>query len=378
MRRIAGMNTKKGLRNIAAGFLNQFATLLLGVVIPRLVLVHLGSEANGLMNTINQILVYVALLEAGVGTVSMQALYEPIAKADQRRISSIIAATDHFYKRTGTGYFAIILFLSFLFPFTIETEMSRSAVMWVVFLSGMPGVINYYFQGKFKILLQAEGKTYFLTNLATIIYIFTSVSKIILLLNGFGLIALQVMYLVFNIVQVLAILVYMKRHYQWLNIKNEPDFRSISQSKNALVHQVSGLIFSNTDVLILTYFCGLKQVSVYSMYTMLFGLVATLISHVSGINFIFGQTFNSDRKRFLKSHDMYELYYMALSFSLYCVAGIFILPFLSLYTQGVQDINYVDRYLPYLFISTYLLSKGRSSSSQVINYAGNFKQTQLR
>ena len=114
------------------------------------------------------------------------------------------------------------------------------------------------------------------------------------------------------------------------------------------------------------------------LYTLLFGMIGTLISHFGGFNFILAQTFNTDREKYLKYHEVYELYNMTLTFSLYCVANIFILPFMKLYTAGVTDINYLDSVLPYLFIATYLLSKGRSSSSQVIIYAQHFKQTQGR
>ena len=372
------MSAKRGINNIITSFLSQIVTIALGIVIPRLVLVNLGSEANGLLNSINQVLVYVGLLEAGVGAASIQALYSPIAKEDQQSISKILAATDHFYRRTGTIYFAVILLLTFVFPFTLQSELPRAEIMWVILLSGLPSVINYYFQGKFKILLQAEGKNYILSNLTTIIYVLTSVSKIILLLHGFNIVALQLMYLFFNVAQMLFIMLYMRRHYKWLNLHLTPNYTAISQSKNAFIHQVSSLIFNNTDVLLLTYFCGLSVVSVYSMYTMLFGMIATLITNFGGFGFILGQTFNTDREKYLKLHDTYELFNMTLTFSLFCIANIFILPFLTLYTNGVGDISYIDKYLPYLFIATYLLSNGRNSSSLVINYAQHFKQTQWR
>lgn len=372
------MNAKKGVYNILVNILSQVITLGLGIVIPRLVLVNLGSEANGLMNSVNQILAYVALLEAGVGTASLQALYGPVASGDQDAANRILAATNYFYKRTGTLYFFVILALTFVFPLTLESSLPRSDIMWVIFLSGMPGVVNYYFQGKFRLLLQAEGKSYILTTLTTVIHVFTSISKILLLLNGFDIVALQIMYLFFNLAQMSFILVYMKRHYQWLDLKVKPDFPAISQSQNALVHQISTFVFNNTDMLVLTYFCGLSTVSVYSMYTLFFGIIATMISNFSGANFILGQTFHTDRERYIKLHDTYELYSMTLTFCLYSITNLFILPFLKLYTDGIQDISYVDKYLPYLFIATYLLSNGRSASSLAINYAGHFRQTQWR
>ena len=186
------------------------------------------------------------------------------------------------------------------------------------------------------------------------------------------------MYMIFNLIQVAAIISYIKKRYGWIDLRVKPNFEAISQSKNVLVHQVSTLIFTNTDTLILTYCCGLKMVSVYGMYTLLFGMISTAIGNFGGANFILGQTYDTDRPRFLRLLDVYEIFNMVLTFSLFCIANMFILPFIELYTSGVTDISYVDNYLPYLFIATYLLSNGRNSSLQVINYAGHFRLTQWR
>lgn len=371
-------NSKKGIANIITSFLGQIITLALGIIIPRLVLVNLGSESNGLMTSINTVLTYVALLEAGVGTASLMALYTPVALDDKQRINSILAATDSFYKRSGRWYFIAVVMMTVVFPLSIESTLPTWQIMAVTFLSGMPGVISYYFQGKYQILLRAEGKNYVLTNLNTIIHTATSIAKIVLLVSGCDIVMLQCMYMVFNLIQVIFIMLYMKKHYGWIDLHVKPDFEAIAQSKNVLVHQVSGLVFSNTDTLILTYCCGLKMVSVYSMYTTLFGIISTTIGNFSGINFIMGQSYNTDRQRFLRLLDTYEIFNMTLTFSLFCIANIFILPFMQLYTSGVSDISYIDKYLPYLFIAVQLLSNGRNSSSYVINYAGHFQQTQGR
>ena len=72
--------------------------------------------------------------------------------------------------------------------------------------------------------------------------------------------------------------------------------RAISQKNNALIHQFSNLIFNNTDVLILTVVCGLKVASVYSMYTLFFNMINTMLSTASsGVVFTLGQRFNVDR-----------------------------------------------------------------------------------
>ena len=51
------LNSTKGFRNIASNMFAQVVTILLGIVIPRLMLVNLGSEANGLFTSIGNVLV---------------------------------------------------------------------------------------------------------------------------------------------------------------------------------------------------------------------------------------------------------------------------------------------------------------------------------
>ena len=97
-----------------------------------------------------------------------------------------------------------------------------------------------------------------------------------------------------------------------------PDYKALSQSKFVIIHQISGLIFNNTDVLILTYFCGLKVVSVYSLYSLIFSCVSNVIDTLcSSVEFILGQAFNSDKEYFMKLQETYETYYLGISLDFY-------------------------------------------------------------
>lgn len=372
------MRARRGAYNIIFATISQIVTIALSITIPRLVLVSYGSEVNGLLSSVSQALVYLALLEAGVGAATIQALYGPVSLDNREKISAIMAATDRFYKKTGLWYVICVAAFSIVFSLVVKTNLSLWIVIPVILMSGLSGAVSYFFQGKYQLLLLAEGKRYILTNTALIINICISICKIILLLSGFNVVAVQAAYLIWNLVQTLYIVLYIKRRYKWLDLSVKPDYDAISQKNSAFIHQISTLVFSNTDVVILTVVCGLSTVSVYTMYALLFGMIGTLIYNVTGVQFALGQTFNADRGSYLKIHDAYEILSMGLTFSMFCVARIFILPFMKLYTAGVTDIIYIDQYLPYLFVAAALLSNGRTTSSMVINYAGHFKQTVTR
>jgi len=218
-----------------------------------------------------------------------------------------------------------------------------------------------------------------LTNIGSTYSIVVSVCQIALLLLGFGIVEIQGMYFFFSLVQMGVIVLCVRRWYCWLDLKAEPDFEAISQKNYVLLHQITGMIFNNTDVLLLTAFTSLKTVSVYSMYSTFYTMIRTVINTFSfSYSYALGQVFHADKERFAKLHDVYEVYNMCLTFSLMCILQLMILPFMKIYTAGVSDVNYIDPWIPVLFTSINLLSSGRASSGLVIDFSQHFEQTKGR
>ena len=98
----------------------------------------------------------------------------------------------------------------------------------------------------------------------------------------------------------------------------------------------------------------------------------------SSVEFILGQAFNSDRHKFIKLQETYETYYLGISFAFFTITLIMLPSFMAIYAGGITDANYLDPYLPYLFVGLNVLMYARRTSSQIINFAGHFKQTQWR
>lgn len=367
---------KRGFYNIFWGLVGQFITICLGIVVPRLVLVSFGSEVNGLLNSISQVFAYFTLIEAGVGQTTLQALYKPTAEKDKDGVNAILSATSRYYKKIAIAYFVCVLLFAGIYPCTIQSELPFSWVFLIICLNGMGSVINFWIQGKYILFLNSIGKSYINGILNTIVNVLTSVSKIILLLNGCDVLRLQIVYFAISILRMAYIYIYIKIKYSWIDVNVKPNYAALSQRNSVLIHQISYLIFSNTDVILITYCLGLKYVSVYSMYLMLFSMLNNICTQVyTGFSFRLGQLYNTAKEYYIKIHDVFEVYYLALVFFVYSMALCFILPFLKLYTAGVNDINYIDFKLAILFFIMNLLSNGRNSSIMVINFAGHFKNT---
>ena len=301
---------RNSINNLVWGIIGNLITSIVAIVIPRLFIVNYGSEINGLLASIRQIYVYLALLEIGVGDASVVALYGPIARQDHKSVNEILAATDFYYKKIGIIYAISIVVLGLGYPLLLNTSVPYWVCFWVIVLQGSGSVISYLVQGKYNMLLRVDNRNYVTTNLGTVTSVLTDASRIFLLLQGRSIIAVQTTYLIFNLIKMLFISGYIKKNYAWLNLKVKPNFQAISQKSAVFVHQISALVFSNTDVLILTFVCGLKTVSIYSMYAAIYGMVDNVVTITSNsVQAALGQIFNSDKQRFLKLQEAFETYY---------------------------------------------------------------------
>lgn len=372
------MNKKKSILNISTDIIGKLVTLIIGIVLPKLYIDSFGSEINGLLSSINNILIYVNLLEAGVGGASIQALYKAIGKNSQRDINGILAATDKFYKKTGCYFFAIVCILAFLYPVCIKSDISFFTVSALILLSAIPAAIKYFFQGKYTILLNADNRAYILNTTTMVGNILINIIKIILILLGYSVIVVQISFAFVSIFQMIIIVLYVKRRYPLLNFSVTPNVLAIDKKKYVMVHSISSTIFANIDILVLTLFTDLKVVSIYTIYNMVFSQINQIAKSVSnGMNASFGQLYYRNREEFIKQYQIFAVIYRYFALTLITITGVLILPFMKIYASSFHDANYIDQYLPILFLSSNILDAIRWPEVLATNTTGHFKDTAL-
>ena len=234
--------------NLISGFLNQFVVIAVSFILPRLYLENFGSEINGVLSTIKQIFMYLTLLEAGVGLASTQALYGPLGHNNHSATNKILSATRSYYTKTGLVYSLAVLLFAAIYSYFIPVNMNRNVLFMVIILTAAPQIFSYFIAAKYRVLLESDGRGYIITNSDTFLQIFTNVGKIVVLFLTDSLVLIHLVYALLAFLQVIYIYFYTKRNYKWLNLKEEPDFEAISQKNSALVHQISGMVFNNTDI----------------------------------------------------------------------------------------------------------------------------------
>ncbi len=153
--------------------------------------------------------------------------------------------------------------------------------------------------------------------------------------------------------------------------------KKLTQKKAFMFHEISGAIFSSTDILIISLFLDLKTASVYAIYSMAFISINSILNIInSSLSYLLGNNYHkNDKKSYMKLHDTYETVFILLVFILNTTAFIMILPFISLYTKGIEDINYSDYGMAVLFCVIQLMSNSRAISARLILIAGHASRT---
>ena len=273
----AAESRRRVLHNMCSSLLYNLSVILFGLLLPRLYLTSFGSELNGLDSTIKQIFSCLTLLEAGVGLASQQAYYLPVAVGDRKAINGIFSATHHYYRRTGIVYLLVTVVFALLYPLCINTVLSYGTVSLIVVFYGIPGIVSYLVQGKYRSFMEVEGKNYVITYITTATMAAGNLLRMLALLFTRSILLVQVTYCVPSVFQVLVLTAYMRKNYPWLNAHDTPNLEALAQRGSVLVHQLTGIVFNNTDTILISSLCGLASASVYTIY-MLFLYAANILS----------------------------------------------------------------------------------------------------
>ena len=362
--------------NLISSLIYQLVLISLSFLLPRLYLENFGSEVNGVLSTIKQIFTYMCLLEAGVGLATTQALYKRIGEKNYKSASEVLSATNTYYIKTGIIYSVIVLAVAVVYAYFVPTSIDSNVLFFIVILNAIPSLFSYFVQAKYRILMEVDGRKYVINNSETILQLASNVGKILVLLLTDSLILIQLVYCIIALAQLGYLFFYAKRRYKWLDLKAKPDFEAISQKNSVLVHQLSGMVFNNTDIIRISVLCDFKAASVYTIYNIFFSQVQNFItSVVSSFTFALGQMFHTDRERFDKLFNVYETFYIMASFVIYTLMAVFLLPLIQIYTSGINDAQYTNVFLVLLFAIMNLIANSKLPANGVIEYSGDFEKT---
>ncbi len=367
---------KKAAYNSIASLFAEIVSVVCGFILPRLIISSFGSTYNGLTQSVAQFLSVVALLRAGVGGATRAALYKSLAQKDERQISATIIATEKFMRKVAMIFACFVIAFSCLYPLIVQYDFEWSFSATLVLIIAASTFIEYYFGITYHILLQADQRQYVSSILSAGTTILNTVVSVILINNGFGIHIVKLGSAFSYCITPIVLHIYARKYYH-IDKTVPPDFTSINQRWDAMLHQVAGFIYSNTDIMLITVFSNLREVSVYTTYCLVSnGLKRLMTTVTSGTEAAFGDMIaRGDKKILLNNIRIYETLLHGIVCILFGTALVLITPFIQIYTKGIHDVNYSRNLFGYLLIITEAIHLLRQPYHSIVEASGHYKET---
>lgn len=370
------MRKKRALKGIITALILQIVSIICGFIVPKLIISTYGSNVNGLISSITQFLAYITLLEAGIGPVVKSSLYKPIAKKNEKEILEILSSSDKFFKKISYIFIIYIIFLIIIYPNIVINDFDIIFTVSLIVIISFSTFSEYYFGMTYRLYLQANQQSYVI-NYIQIFTLILNTILIIILVNSKC--SVQIMKLFSTLVFLLRPLlqnIYVKKKYN-LNLKNYKSNYQLKNKKDALAQHVAYIINTNTDVTVLTLFTNILEVSVYSVYSIVTkGLKSIVLSISDSISPTFGDMLaKGEIENLNKKFSIYETLYIIIITILYSSAICLIIPFIEVYTKGINDVNYIRPIFSILLIISELIYCIRIPYNSLILTAGHFKET---
>lgn len=371
------MQNKILFYNSISPLIYQVSTIICGFVLPRLILGYYGTEVNGLVNSITQFLAIISFLELGVGAVVQSSLYKPLADKDNITVSKVITSADNFFRRLGYILAIYVVVMLFYYPYLVKQSFSFMFTATLIAAISIRSFAQYFFGIVNRLLLLADQKAYIQYIAQTVAVIANTVGCYILIAFDCS---VQVVYSLTSLIfflQPLAIHMYIKRYYA-LDRQIHYDVEPIKQKWNGVAQHIAAVILSCSDSIVLTTFSTLVNVSIYTVYYLpMSGARLMIMSMISGIEALIGNLWaKQDLEELRKVFAWTEWSIHTGTTLIFTLTAILIVPFVQVYTHGVNDANYMQPLFGVLLVAANSGHCLRLPYNIMILAAGHYKQTQ--
>lgn len=369
--------TKKLKLNTITSLLYQIFSVASGFILPRLLLQYYGSSINGVVSSVTQFLSIISLCECGVGAVVQAALYKPLAENDISSISKIYVSSNRFFRRVAYILIAYIVVLIGVFPFINGGGYDFWFTTTLIISISIGTLAQYYLGITYLLMMNAAQLIYIQMTVRIVSVVVNVAASVLLVTNGASIQAVKLVSSIIFLVQPTYYAYVIKKHYK-IDKKITYTEEPIKQKWNGMAQHIATVVFENTSVMILTMMSTLENVSVYGVYHMVTnGLKLFFVSLTTGIKSYLGDLYARNEKKMLdNAFESFEWLLHTGATLVFTVAGILVIPFVSVYTNGITDAEYIQPVFAFFMCLSMAIYTIRLVYNHMILSAGHFKQTQ--
>lgn len=353
-------------------------TIILGFLTRKIFVDNIGVEYLGLNGLLQNVLGVMTLLESGFATSVVFNLYKPIANDDKPRILALLQLYRKVYRYIALGVFLCSLAIFPFIKYIIKDAENLEYVSIVYFIFVFNSLIQYFTAYKWSII-NAYQKNYKLTTINIVYQIGLNLSKLAILYYTQNYILYLIIESCFGIGYNISIVRKANKLFPFIITKTkyivEPEIRCniITNMKALFFHALGGYFMHSTDNIIISSFVGIAIVGLYSNYTLITGMLKSLISNTLN-------SFSESVGNLIASESKEKVYsvFQTIFFVNFIVVSI---PIIILYNTINPFIDWwlgseyrLNQYILYIILFNFYIDNMRNSSLTFKTKSGIFVQ----
>lgn len=313
----------------------------------------------------------------GVGAVVQSALYKPLAENDGVGISKVAKSSERFFKRIAYILVVYTVALMLIYPLVAD-DFDYVYTMLLILVISVSTFAQYYFGMTYKLILSADQLGFIQFTVNSIALILNTAICIVMMRFGASIHFVKLATSLIFLLQPIALSLVARHRYKIdkkIILIEEP----IKQKWNGVAQHISAVVFENTDIAVLTIFSTLENVSVYSVYYLVVhGIKQIILALTNGTQAMFGNMLAKKESESINKFFSFFEWIMHTAVTLaFSMTAVLIVPFVSVYTKGINDVNYNVPVFAGLITLAYAIYCIRVPYNTMVLAAGHYKQTQL-
>ena len=253
-----------------------------------------------------------------------------------------------------------------MYPQIVADSFETHFTIILLIIIAISRFSEYFMSIEYKLYIEAKQENFIIAIANTITVLLNGVITIILIKLNCSIFTIKAANAVIFIIRALAYKIYVKRKYE------------IKQKRDAFAQQISYIIDTNIDVILITCMLGTTEVSVYAVYMLVIKGIKSIVSALmgGGVEATFGDMFaKKEYENASKKFSIYQFFYFNIISILYNLCLLLIIPFVQIYTNGITDANYYRPVFATILVIVEFLYAIKLPYDLLINSVGHFKQT---
>lgn len=330
--------SKKTKRNIYSGIVNKMLTLGLPFIIRTILIQKLGAEYLGLGSLFTSILQVLSMAELGFSSAIVFSLYKPLAENNVDEICALMFFYRKIYKIVGLVILIVGLLLIPFLSGLIKGSYPNDINLYFLYLIYLFNTVVSYLAFAYKsVLLTASQRQDVISNIDSILAVSRSVVQIVVLFFFSNFYLYIIWNAIFTVINNVVIAIVTKRRFPEYVCKGQLERdkqKNITQQIKGIAIGKFALTARNSfDSVVLSMFCGLVTVAIYSNYYYVFnaiiGFIGILVQSMSASIGNSVQVESAEKNYF----DFQRFYYLFSWLGGWCTICLFCLyqPFMKLW-----------------------------------------------